>query len=522
MTRINKYLKAIVCTSCMAVMSNVSAQTWPPLGMNGNGTSGDPWQITTFAHLEELADFVNAGNGSQTARKYYKLMNDIDLIDYSYGEGWEPIGHLRGGGGLTAYQFHGNFDGNNKVIQNLTINRGTYRGGLGLFGHIRYATIHDIGIENCDIYGSNIGALVGNSYFSFLKNCYSTGYVTGAGLFTLEDVGGLVGNLRYSSTLENCYSYCNVSGQRYRIGGLVGEATFDSYINNCYATGDVSGIGNSSPEIGGLVGYSGDLITNCYATGNVKGVNYGIGGLVGVHHGIISYCYAKGAVKGAQGTYYVGGLTGWCNSGYLRNCVAINDYVIVEGGSTNGVNRIAGGITNNYILSNNYAYDGMAIQPQGGNAGISTPMATLMSFNFYNTGSNWYNNIPWDIDEVDNPAVIWGICDTETLPFFQWQGFNCSNKTPHTGNQEEEYYSTIQNVESSFSIFPNPTFNHITISSKEDFHTIEVIDLFGRVVHSQINQGNTTTLNVSNYSSGIYFVRIISKEGASIQKFVKN
>lgn len=74
MTNITHFFRAIACISCLAVLINtVSAQTWPPLGMNGNGTLGNPWQITTAAQLNDLAIFVNSGYGAQTAGVYYKF-----------------------------------------------------------------------------------------------------------------------------------------------------------------------------------------------------------------------------------------------------------------------------------------------------------------------------------------------------------------------------------------------------------------------------------------------------------------
>jgi len=165
--------------------------------------------------------------------------------------------------------------------------------------------------------------------------------------------------------------------------------------------------------------------------------------------------------------------------------------------------------------------NGVVINPVGAASGISTPLTTLMSFNFYDTSSNWFNNTPWSIADVPNPSVVWGICDGETLPFFQWEGFNCGIKAPlFKGNNEEKSLS-VQNVKSEFSIYPNPTSSHITISSEVEFYSVEIVDLFGRIIHSQINQNNSITLDVSKYSSGIYFVRIISNDGANIQKFVK-
>jgi len=192
-------------------LSITSTHTWPPTGMVGAGTSGDPWQITTHAHLKALADFVNAGNGGVTNGKYYKLMNNIDLISYS---NWEPIGHTNN----STLAFRGNFDGNNKAVQNLTINRPS-QNCIGLFGYCINASIKNLGVEDCDITGGNdVGSLVSYITSNFtVSNCYATGTVSGT-----ENVGGLVGANYSSSTISNCYATGTVNGTE-NVGGLVGK-----------------------------------------------------------------------------------------------------------------------------------------------------------------------------------------------------------------------------------------------------------------------------------------------------------
>ena len=69
----NNFPRVIVCTLCFIVwISGVSAQTWPPAGMSGNGTSADPWQITAIGQMVWLANYVNVGNGLQTAGQNVK------------------------------------------------------------------------------------------------------------------------------------------------------------------------------------------------------------------------------------------------------------------------------------------------------------------------------------------------------------------------------------------------------------------------------------------------------------------
>ena len=498
-------------------------------------------------------------------------MNDVAYSSASgAATGWTPIGHNLTNG-VDGAIFQGHFDGNGHKVSNLTINGGT-RNCVGLFGAISNAEIKNLGIETCHIIGNaGVGALVGEvSGISTIKNCYVidvdisgysdvgglTGNVAGEDLITIENcyvtgnvtgtndmVGGLVGSL-WKGTISNSHAICNVSGGTNYIGGLVGivddgiidksyaggnvqgtsgiggliGAGMYGYISNCYATGNVTG----NSHIGGLMGISYDNITDCYATGYITATgssNY-IGGLVGtlsLSTNSITYCYASGNISVINGTS-IGGLVGR-NHGTIRNCVAAN--LSVGGSGNSNINKIVG-YNNSGTLSHNYAYDLMSITPLYGNGGINMPMDTLKSFNFYNRGNNWYSNNPWEIDNVQNPDKIWGICTNQpTLPFFQWQGFDCGTKLLYAENYEEDY-TTEQNDKFAFSVFPNPTSSNITIVSEKDFHTIEIVDILGRTVIRQSDIGQSEiAINVSHLSPGMYFVRIMTENSIEVQKFVK-
>jgi len=437
----------------------------------GTGTQNDPYLIYYPCQLKDLADFVNQGNGLQTAGKYFKLMDDLDLIDYSYGEGWDPIGYYYACNDH-SFKFWGNFDGNCKKITNLVINRNNNtHEHIGLFGYVYHATIHDLGIEGCNITSDcTTGSLVGGTDFTTIKNCYAIGSVTTTGLPVQCPTGGLVGSL-YNSTLENSYSTCNVVGAGYVIGGLVGQQS---------ETNDISCI-----------------INNCYATGTVIGY------------------------------IFVGGVVGF-GSDHIRSCVAANSSISKSGSGNNYENRIVG-YDSGSVLSNNYAYEGMLVNGltvTGTHTNVNgedKPMSTLQSFNFYNTSGNWYSGITWDIAIGSHPTKIWGICDGETLPLLQCQGINCNKKSPPTEDPKEDY--TKQNGKSAFSIFPNPTSGELQVmivgQAYNDIIGVEIFDVLGRAVYSQPNNGTHITLDISGYSNGVYFVRIMTADGVEVQKIVK-
>jgi len=412
-TRFTNFFSVVACITCLLITSNANAQNWPPLqGIGGLGTSGDPWQITTITLLEELALYVNAGNGPQTAGKYYILINDISYIS-QHRPGWDPIGNNTNAGAI----FQGNFDGNGKTVS-IYSNRSS-EAFIGLFGYISNAEIKNLGVEaNRFIRGGQcVGGLVGRADNSIIHNCYVVGSITGN-----SHVGGLVG-LNYNSNISNCYTLCEVSGNR-AVGGFVG-VNFGT-VQTCYAAETIT---STNGQSGGFVGVNMHTIINCYATGNVSGTGSNIGGFAGINSsGTISNCYASGDINITLGDY-IGGMVGEnSNSATLQNCVAANNTII---GGVSNVNRVAGANFGNE--SNNYAYGNMVTpQPLGGVSGIPKNMLELMSFNFYNTGSNWFNSTPWSIDYMPNPNKSWILCDDNMLPRLQWEGIICTPIIPDT------------------------------------------------------------------------------------------
>jgi hypothetical protein len=76
-------------------------------------------------------------------------------------------------------------------------------------------------------------------------------------------------------------------------------------------------------------------------------------------------------------------------------------------------------------------------------------------------------------------------------------------------------------VKTAFTIVPNPAKDRIKISAESNFNKVEVINFLGQTVITQNNDTNNTTLDVSNLTNGVYFVRIITDNGTNVQKFVK-
>jgi len=212
-----------------AQIPNTDWYTIPPGGIDGSESR--PYEISNADDLAGLAKLVN-GDGVTAVNfsgRHIVLTRDISLADYGKGEtswnsgrGWIPIGYVVSG--TTVRTFNGIFDGNNKKITDLYINRTTASTStntpFGLFGHISGGRVQNIGVEGIEI------------------TTASSDYV-----------GGIVGYATGNSTITNSYSIGNVSGTSY-VGGIVGgNDNRNITITNCYFSGSVSGSGVGVNEV---------------------------------------------------------------------------------------------------------------------------------------------------------------------------------------------------------------------------------------------------------------------------------
>jgi LEA14-like dessication related protein len=78
--------------------------------------------------------------------------------------------------------------------------------------------------------------------------------------------------------------------------------------------------------------------------------------------------------------------------------------------------------------------------------------------------------------------------------------------------------------ESTISIAPNPAteFINVTNSSNNSILNIVLTDLNGRIVKNiKVENENDNQINISDLSSGIYMMKIVSDKGTSTKKVIK-
>ena len=235
----------------------------------GDGTSANPYQISTLVQLQAIQEYSDS---------HFILTGNIDATEtsgWNEGAGFIPIG-------TELEPFTGSFDGAGFEISNLFIDRPGEQ-NVGLFGSIdEGSVIQNTILSNVDITGDqNVGALIGQNSGEVLQS-HSSGSVSGS--LASSNIGGLVGV--NNGTVQTSSSIATVSGST-NVGGLVGSNTSD--ILKSYALGDVSG--NNS--IGGLTGENavGGLVSETYAAGSVTASIGDVGGLVGANSATVEISY---------------------------------------------------------------------------------------------------------------------------------------------------------------------------------------------------------------------------------------
>ncbi len=415
--------RGLFCLTIIAALG-VSAEGYDWLTNPGDGTAGNPYQISEPTHL------MSIGSDPNLLDKHFVLTDDI-VFDPNNNPAHVFTSALIAPDTTpndwyySGTAFTGSFDGADFTIRNFRISAlPEERYYVGLFGIIGMgAEIRHLGLESVNIAGADpVGGLAGVNGGRIIS-CYTTGTIQGSGMGT----GGLVGNNQ--NLMWNCRSSCDVhggaivggltgfnsatilacqstgktTGDRDFIGGITGKN--EGSIFGSMATGPVAKTGDQGGAIGGLAGNSFGLITTCYATGPVTGGanSFAIGGLVGGNNGSISNCYAVGLVSGE---YSVGGLLG-VNEGTLSTCYATGS---VNGTSGYDIGGLIGAHMFGDLLSCYY------LDTAGPDNGFGTPLddpnmmvqANFAGWDFVAEDVNGANEI-WRmcVDGVDTPRLSW-------------------------------------------------------------------------------------------------------------------
>lgn len=259
--------------------------------------------------VEDLVAFSTLVNSGKTFKeKTVYLDKDLNMI---LNGNFEPIG-------TSTNQFEGKFDGNAHTISNLMINRPN-EDNVGLFGYV--------GGEN----SNNPTTIVGLN----IKNINVQGN---------KNVGGLVGNLKSYSTINEITLSGSVNGTNDYIGGIIGYATANTNLTSVIVNANVEG----KLYVGGIAGNGISTYSGIVESGTIKGTNsvYGTGTYLNSGVRPLTSAYVNEKVKVIKNLVEVTGYHGgtiFSETSYNN----LEDYSNLKVGSTPIIETQYSGDTNN-------------------------------------------------------------------------------------------------------------------------------------------------------------------------------
>lgn len=329
--------------------------------------------FTPYMLVNSLTDLQNINNNLSGNYALSKNIDASPTSGWNAGAGFVPIG-------TSASNFTGQFEGQNHIIDSLTIFLPT-SSSVGLFGYVNSSgAIQNVGLTQIAITGlTDVGGLIGFNAAGTVNNAYSTGSVTSDASST--HIGGLIGFS--GGDINDSYSTATVlaGATSNYIGGLVGQAMGNIYhsyhdigsvtagatshyvgglagysqgsVSHSYNTGPVSIGATGSTNVGGLLGYSVGTVSDSYSTGSVTAgaAVSNVGGLIGYGFGKVNSSYSTGAIiTGATGSSNIGGLVGFAGDDITNS---YSHSSISAGAANSNVGGLVG--QNNAIISNTYS-----------------------------------------------------------------------------------------------------------------------------------------------------------------------
>ncbi len=236
---------------CHAAEDGKELLSWLPIGNDDNHWKGKmDGQAHTISNL-----YI------KTAQNYVGLFGYIDgatiqdlIFDYAKVENVNTTGTKTDYTGILAGKAYGYPPAPIKGIK--TTNNCTVIGQKDTGGIVGWAKIN---LENCENRSSvkgtgNVGGIAGECLDRNIKCCTNYG--------TVENdngrIGGIIGDA-YGISIEDCANYGKIISTGWNAGGIAGQTNRNSSIQNVFSYGDVTNNHNNPGIIIGYVGGTGTL-----------------------------------------------------------------------------------------------------------------------------------------------------------------------------------------------------------------------------------------------------------------------
>ena len=283
-----------------------------------------------------------------------------------------------------------------------------------------------------------------------------------------------------SSCVKNLYVEGYIHINDIKCAGIAGSASGN--IENCKTDVDIE----TNSDAAGFVTHpkNGSNIINCNNVGNIKGDF--VGGIVSNGQAKIESCYNTGNIEGGE---YIGGLAGVIigNGNYIRNSYNIGQIIASE--STKDLGGIIG--TSTAKIVNNCHYLNTCIENSNDNGEAQTS-DFMRSQDF--------------VDQLNKGTDVWCFDDD-----------NINDGYPILSTNKNLSLEQMLSEDNAIVIFPNPSTDYINIEGA--IASYKIYGITGNLVMSNEKKyNNNVNISVSDFTSGIYFVRCVMQNGNIITK----
>jgi hypothetical protein len=114
---------------------------------------------------------------------------------------------------------------------------------------------------------------------------------------------------------------------------------------------------------------------------------------------------------------------------------------------------------------------------------------------------------------IANPSLIWAAGENTATGCRSYTSFQLI-VTDQLGVQSHDSAANV-------SLYPNPVDGMLNFTSSGDISGINVFDVGGRLISTQIANGSAATFDFQPYASGIYFVKVTTPTGTQTRKIVR-
>lgn len=493
---------------------------------------------------------VGRGISVDASGNVYTTGNFIGTIDFDPGAGLFNMTHsnsqdvfiskldasgafvwakqINGSGSGGAYGKDIVVDGNNVYTTGFFSGTGDFDPGAGTFNLTASGLARDVFVSKLSNAGNFVwakslagnGSACGNGIaLDVSGNVYTTGYFQSTADF---DPGAGTFNLTSLSTNSAFMSKLDPSGNYLWAGQVVGAGTGSGAngivvdgINNFYTTGYFystldfdAGAGTvNMTSLGGQ-----DVFVTKYNSCPTTSQPGPISGSTNLCVGAGATTYSIATVVGA--TSYTWSLPGgWSGSSSTNTISATpgsSGTISVTASNTCGTSSAQNlTVTINALPTIVYTQNPDTVCANAGIVALGSVTPTGGTFSGTAVSGTNFN------------ATTAG-AGTFTITYTYTDGNSCTN----TASQSilVDLCTGLSNqtlAESDFIVFPNPANELVTITSNENKGQLIIYNTLGAVLYSKQLNATQTTVDVSAYQSGIYFIQIQTVDGMATKKIIK-